>query len=762
MPDLATTTAAPSTEAADSAGSKNKDHLNDGLSDPLGSVQEVADSGTGDPGGKLPHLAKIQQSFGPDHDVSGVSAHSGPSAQAALNDMGAQGYATGNKVALKNKDLHTAAHEAAHVVQQRQGVHLKGGAGEKGDTYEKQANAVADAVVAGKSAAPLLGAPSGGQSSGGGGVQFQINTWNPETKAFESAAAARDGNNEGDKRFFTGVQEDAGLQADLKGGALTAKEAVELPLATVQQINPQSDVPKNIIRKATKTNWNNAKHTFAEGHLPSGANEDNVDPAANKAIMQKLWEYRQWHHEKVLKKVQRKINQKHPGREATETEGAVPQGLSGWAAAGSTSLTSDIDVNLKGSATEEAVGTFNAEYKREYGKEAGVVYDVNVYALDFMHGTGVKVDETGAPSEDGNSRLVSQEGSRKGMKQGGIEDEAKAKKDLGRQEEWADLKIRLYMNDREWAQHKRKCGGEEREAHWGRVEKKYKKYRAELKKAMTQRTGKAIHEAEDVRQSGYKQIEKQAKMLSKGTGFDSDNVMIGASNDIYEKKLKRVKKVRDRLRVQIDAYNSLVNDNGQPLEQEDGNDGPVARLKVKIDKTLLLLREITSEAALYSNEAYLTDGAVNHTVVGLQIGKKLNLSKGATLNAVQENMADAIKEIGRHGETVGDAAYKSGKYFWRMADAAQNMDIDLGDRAAEIFLLKRTGQYIANDLKSSNTPDKPARAAEEVDNLGITSVNGLKKYIIKCGQAAINAYNEQVRGSDELDLADEVDKDSQW
>jgi hypothetical protein len=63
----------------------------------------------------------------------------------------------GNDVAFgEAPDLHTAAHEAAHVVQQRGGVQLKGGVGKDGDHYEQHADAVADAVVAGRSAEGLL------------------------------------------------------------------------------------------------------------------------------------------------------------------------------------------------------------------------------------------------------------------------------------------------------------------------------------------------------------------------------------------------------------------------------------------------------------------------------------------------------------------------------------------------------------------------------------------------------------------------------
>ncbi|MCA1665759.1 MAG: hypothetical protein LC659_16070, partial [Myxococcales bacterium] len=58
-------------------------------------------------------------------------------------------------------DLHTAAHEAAHVVQQREGVQLAGGIGRDGDEHERHADAVADRVVKGQSAEALLDAAPG-------------------------------------------------------------------------------------------------------------------------------------------------------------------------------------------------------------------------------------------------------------------------------------------------------------------------------------------------------------------------------------------------------------------------------------------------------------------------------------------------------------------------------------------------------------------------------------------------------------------------
>jgi len=119
-------------------------------------VASAAATGISGAGGAIPHAAQIQKSFGA-HDVGNVQAHTGPEAAQASESIGAEAYASGNHIAFKGEpSLHTAAHEAAHVVQQRAGVSLSGGVGAAGDAYECHADAVADAVVAGGSAEALL------------------------------------------------------------------------------------------------------------------------------------------------------------------------------------------------------------------------------------------------------------------------------------------------------------------------------------------------------------------------------------------------------------------------------------------------------------------------------------------------------------------------------------------------------------------------------------------------------------------------------
>jgi hypothetical protein len=121
-------------------------------------VHTAAAAGLKGPSGSLPHLETIQRAFGR-HDVTGINAHVGGPAAEATQAMGAEAYATGSHVAFADApSLHTASHEATHIIQQRGGVQLKGGVGAAGDPHEQHADAVADRVVAGGAVEEMLDA----------------------------------------------------------------------------------------------------------------------------------------------------------------------------------------------------------------------------------------------------------------------------------------------------------------------------------------------------------------------------------------------------------------------------------------------------------------------------------------------------------------------------------------------------------------------------------------------------------------------------
>ncbi len=101
---------------------------------------------------QLPFIDKIQTAFG-HHDLGDVRARLDSAAASESRALGAKAFTLGTEVAFDGRpDLHTAAHEAAHVVQQRRGAVT--GANER--ALEDQADGIADRVVAGQSAAEML------------------------------------------------------------------------------------------------------------------------------------------------------------------------------------------------------------------------------------------------------------------------------------------------------------------------------------------------------------------------------------------------------------------------------------------------------------------------------------------------------------------------------------------------------------------------------------------------------------------------------
>ncbi|HEY4241882.1 MAG TPA: DUF4157 domain-containing protein [Kofleriaceae bacterium] len=110
----------------------------------------------------LPFFAQIQRAFGRVHDLSSIRTATGGAAAA----LGAEAFATRNRIAFRAApSLHTAAHEAAHVVMQRAGIEPADGIGAADDEHERHADRVADRVVAGQSAAELLPAVAGTRES---------------------------------------------------------------------------------------------------------------------------------------------------------------------------------------------------------------------------------------------------------------------------------------------------------------------------------------------------------------------------------------------------------------------------------------------------------------------------------------------------------------------------------------------------------------------------------------------------------------------
>lgn len=142
-----------------------------------GALHRVAALGTRGSARALPHRDRIQASFGR-HDVSQVAAHTDASARSSSEALGVKAFASGEHVVFAGEpSLFVAAHEAAHVIQQRAGIQLFGGFGQPGDAYERNADEVARKVVAGESAVGLLDRHATATRSAGEAVQPMVQCW---------------------------------------------------------------------------------------------------------------------------------------------------------------------------------------------------------------------------------------------------------------------------------------------------------------------------------------------------------------------------------------------------------------------------------------------------------------------------------------------------------------------------------------------------------------------------------------------------------
>ena len=222
-------------------------------------VHAAARDGIAGPGGALPHVDRIQQLFGR-HDVHGVQAHVGGAAADASHRMGAQAYATGNHVAFgAAPDLHTAAHEAAHVVQQRGGVQLKAGVGAVGDAYEQHADAVADRVVRGEPAEALLDQMAGGGAAAAPAVQRAPGEIKPVDVDTATPVAVKVG---GDAKRAS-----SGAGVAVKGGTLT----------WLLEVGPQKDCHVHAEYKPTTVSAKCPTVTFEQTVI---AQTDGMDDTA--------------------------------------------------------------------------------------------------------------------------------------------------------------------------------------------------------------------------------------------------------------------------------------------------------------------------------------------------------------------------------------------------------------------------------------------------------------------------------------------------
>ncbi|MBE7449011.1 MAG: peptidoglycan-binding protein [Kofleriaceae bacterium] len=157
-----------------------------------------------------------------------ATAHTDAAAQAASRDLGADAYAFGSHVAFAGDEpsLFVAAHEAAHTLQDAATVQAFGGRGAGGgDAHEAHADAVAQRVVEGRSAADLL-AP--GATAAGTPV---VRRHEADEEHRDDPDAPRGGEPDRSARF----ENDASLASVRGGGSTVTRGQPGLSVTKLQQ-----------------------------------------------------------------------------------------------------------------------------------------------------------------------------------------------------------------------------------------------------------------------------------------------------------------------------------------------------------------------------------------------------------------------------------------------------------------------------------------------------------------------------------------------
>jgi hypothetical protein len=305
-------------------------------------------------------------------------------------------------------------------------------------------------------------------------------------------------------------------------------------------------------------------------------------------------------------------------------------------AAGSTTLSSDIDLTLDGDATERTVIAFNMAFVEDFGLESGYMLDLNVYARGYLGDPGYRSCSDDEPGEDFRFRGTGAHGARRAFQ--------------ADQDAAALLKIRRYIPET----------ADPQPGLWlafrARVE-------AGLRDGPRQRFQAAATLAErrqaeySARLAGLRQSEA-ALLAARMDPVPPAAVEMAASNRAYEAVLVA------------------------QMEQV----AAIRRATTEGERNAAIVKfyEYVAEHSYFANEAYHTAGAIRHVVGQLQSQQSQAMSLAALLDSLNEQVGDVLKELAHlshdgqlpelgQGDAASAGELKLSKYIARFGIAAQTM-----------------------------------------------------------------------------------------
>jgi hypothetical protein len=491
-----------------------------------------------------------------------------------------------------------------------------------------------------------------------------------------------------------------------------------------------------ILKSDFNSNWFYAKDVLTMDSWPDYISKP--DHSASIALMQALVNMRgrKWSEFAAfaLPKIDDAVDEKKDQISGLENADSQDNNLKIGDALGSDSVTSDVDLSLKGENTEIGVAMINSEYKNFFAVdcEPGTLFDINVYSSDWMFGA-----VQSASSISGVVNYIPKE-------EEIISAEGMLKKD-NQNEVWSLVKIRRNMEDpADWADYKGEILSQisspvEMKAtlkRFSAADREYAAFEKSVELLLEEMYGATVHEMNH---------------------YELDAARMSASNRLYEEKILRVKE----LRIEI---------------------GQLKKAKVdaaEIESRVIELHNEIARGLTYANEVYATQGAVIHTVLGKQ-GAKKKLEKirsgedkidgslvpsygdKSDINAVQyelraelyfqsvnENIGDTLHSLNHYSKEPQYAVYRAGKYLDRLCEAATLLvGEDLAKRLSGYKALKEIGDSSVKEKGKEAGKDPMAVKSKKsffskFDKK--TDLNGVKKMTLAFGKSVSVQHKNRIK-----------------
>lgn len=352
--------------------------------------------------------------------------------------------------------------------------------------------------------------------------------------------------------------------------------------------------------------------------------------------------------------------------------------------AGTESATSDIDSNLSGTGTEAVVKLFNASFREKWGREPGSVFDVNVYAHDFLPvqgfapATNAEFRKRGPNADNAFGFAAFQHESEALERPVKFEVPLDAnsggyRKAMDSERVYALVKTCMDMSATDWGLFKVSNLG---------AAKKIDERRNDGKTTQFDAQAELFHEVEVIVAARKKAIETRIQKIRTARsekGFiepttkedierDDTDLDMRAQNELYSEGLDKVAGLREQLL--------------HAKEQERGAIGAE-------------LTDALHQALIFANESYVTGAAVQHVVLDKQMlssrqkdplklteaskqpktgrNMKLALTAERYLHSVHEQVGFSFREFNLYADDPATAIGKASKYIYRLGNAAKHV-----------------------------------------------------------------------------------------